>query len=104
MWAASTSLGRNIVNNDELRNYSVALQVFECLSDNTRYGPASCPAHHLHRYDGFNCFDDDDLHDTWLYFVNNYNYRIQSINVHIDAYNNNYYYNRSLFRKFSSIS
>ncbi|PAV87554.1 hypothetical protein WR25_17965 [Diploscapter pachys] len=38
-------------------------------------------------YDGIHSFDDDDLHDTRLYFVNNYNDLIQSINVHIDTYN-----------------
>ncbi|PAV72931.1 hypothetical protein WR25_09786 [Diploscapter pachys] len=85
----------------------------KCLSNNTGHGAASCPAHHLHRYryDGFNCFDDDDLHDTWLHVVHN---DIQSIDVHIDDHNDHiHHYNnrmcpisrcRYLFRKFSSTS
>ncbi|PAV76637.1 hypothetical protein WR25_14995 [Diploscapter pachys] len=70
------------------------------------------------RYDGIHSFDNDDLHDTWLYFVNtDYNDHIDTYNhihVHINIHNNyihyyyynnnNYYYNRSLFRKFTSIS
>ncbi|PAV57844.1 hypothetical protein WR25_19335 [Diploscapter pachys] len=66
-----------------------------------------------YRYDSVHSFDNDDLHDTWLYFINtDYNNHIQSIDVHNNHNNdddnnnddnNNYYYNR-LFRKFSSTS
>ncbi|PAV75289.1 hypothetical protein WR25_03649 [Diploscapter pachys] len=65
----------------------------KCLSDNTGHGPASCPAHHLHRYDGIHSFDNNshhDLHNTWLHVVNtDYNDHIDTYNhvhVHIDVH------------------
>ncbi|PAV71579.1 hypothetical protein WR25_20175 [Diploscapter pachys] len=63
-----------------------------------------------YRYDSVHSFDNDDLHDTRLYFVNtDYNDHVQPIDVYNDhnEHNNdddNNYYNLSLLRKLSSIS
>ncbi|PAV60223.1 hypothetical protein WR25_21473 [Diploscapter pachys] len=81
----------------------------KCLSDNTGHGPASCPAHHLHRYDGVHIDTYNHVHvhinvhidahiDVHIQFVD-----IHNEHIHYYYYNNNYN-NRSLLRKFSSIS
>ncbi|PAV72258.1 hypothetical protein WR25_00071 [Diploscapter pachys] len=99
MWAASTSLGYSIVNNDQFHNPSGSLQMVEFLSDNTGHGLASCPAHHLHRY--------DDVHfahiDTYNHVHIHIDIYINVHNDHINYYNNNNYYYNNRMCSISSI-